>query len=523
MLISHLWGEEAYLKHVRGLMRAVATESVQSVENLLEPAEHLIKNSRGLMEANIIPSMPEATLDRYFFQQISVNTNFHGMYFGWINGDFLFARHGEHDEQYPYVSKYVLSEPAGRITREIYRTATFSEQSRAVLKTDFDPRTRPWFKAVGDTDHRWTAPYVFFSSQRPGITVSVPVLNNSSEPIGVLGLDIEISNLSHFLSKNELSRNSTALIATRDKDMVAHTDFDTIMKVDPANPKRYKMMSLKDIDDELSKKSIVALEAAGKGFVSDEVRTVNFKHNDKTYHAVFHSYNKLGVEWTVVVTAPESDFIEMIRSAQRWQILAAVISSLFITLIAFLLALRFLKPVGELQESVLRNPLTGLYNRRALDKFGDSMVKETHSKGESVSVAMIDIDRFKMINDTYGHPVGDEVLVAVSHRMLNVLKKTDVLARYGGEEFALLMAGADLGAAKAICERLRKTINQTGVMTNGGSIHVTVSIGVEIILEGDDFFHDALASADQALYLAKQQGRDQVCTFEEVTEARKHD
>ena len=523
MLIIHLWGEEAYLKHVRGLMKAVATESVQSVENLLEPAEHLIKNSRGLMEASVIPRVPNEILERYFFQQISVNTNFSGMYFGWINGDFLFSRHGEPNEISPYVSKYVLATAGGRITQEKYRTATFAQRSEAVLKTDFDPRTRPWFKAVGDTGHRWTPPYIYFSAQRPGITVSTPVLNKSNEPIGVLGLDIEISNLSHFLSKNELSRNSTALIATRSKDMVAHTDFDTIMHRDPDNPKKYKMISLKDIDDVLSKKSIEVLEATGKDFVSEEVRTVTFEHNSETYHAVFHSYNKLGLKWTVVITAPESDFIEMIRSAQRWQILAAVISSLVITLLAFLLALRFLRPVGELQESVLRNPLTGLYNRRALDKFGDDMVKEEHSKGRPVSVAMIDIDRFKMINDTYGHPVGDEVLVAVSQRMLNVLKKTDVLARYGGEEFALLMVGANLQAAEAVCERLRKTISDTKFMTKSGCILVTVSIGVEEIAEGDDFFRDALTSADQALYLAKRQGRNRVCSFDEMAEMEEHD
>jgi diguanylate cyclase (GGDEF)-like protein len=421
------------------------------------------------------------------------------------------------------VSKYILATADGRITQEKYRTATFAQRSKAVLKTDFDPRIRPWFKAVGDTGHRWTPPYIYFSAQRSGITVSTPVLNKVSEPIGVLGLDIEISNLSHFLSKNELSRNSTALIATSNKDMVAHTDFDTIMYRDPDNPKKYKMMNLEDIDDDLSKKSIEVLEATGKDFVSEEVRTVTFEHNNETYHAVFHSYNKLGLKWTVVITAPESDFIEMIRSAQRWQILAAVISSLVITLLAFLLALRFLRPVGELQESVLRNPLTGLYNRRALDKFGDDMVKEEHSKGRPVSVAMIDIDRFKMINDTYGHPVGDEVLVAVSQRMLNVLKKTDVLARYGGEEFALLMVGANLQAAEAVCERLRKTISDTKFMTKSGCILVTVSIGVEEIAEGDDFFRDALTSADQALYLAKRQGRNRVCSFDEMAEMEEHD
>lgn len=515
MLISHLWGEEAYLKHVRGLMRAVAIESVQNVENLLQPAEHLIRTARNLMESEVVPRKPELQLERYFFEEIKVNTNFSGMYFGWMNGDFLFIWHNPSSLEHPFMSKYVQQKDGKRFTKQIYRTASFSERASVDVDTDFDPRTRPWFKAVGGMNHSWTEPYIHFTSQRPGITVSVPVLNDKQEPIGVLGLDIEISNLSYFLSKNELSPNSSAMIATSDKRAVAHTDFDSILQQSPGDSKEYYLVKVDDMDDALTQKAISELEAQGKAFVSDEIRTVKLEHKGETYHAVFHSYNKLGLEWTVVLTAPERDFIETIRMAQRWQILTAVISSLIITLIAFLLALRFLKPVGELQESVLRNDLTGLYNRRALDSFGNAMVKDAHARGKAVSMAMIDIDCFKGINDNYGHPVGDEVLVAVSQRMLNGLKKTDVLARYGGEEFALMLVGADLQAAKRVCERLRAAVDHTAVMTKSGSIRVTVSIGVEMIDKNNDYFHDALSAADQALYAAKRSGRNKVCAFRE--------
>lgn len=517
MLISHLWGEEAYLKHVRGLMKSVAVESVQSVENLLQPAEHMIRSTRSLLEANVIDLADKQRLERYFFEEVRVNNNFSGMYFGWLNGDFLFVRHDHDSSQHPFMTKVIQAEASGqRITSEIYRTDKFVEQARVQAPTNFDPRERPWFESVGSSQHRWTEPYVHFTSQRPGITVSAPVLNHAGEPLGVLGLDIEISNLSYFLSKNDLSRNSSALIATGDMRAVAHTDFDAIMLPDPSDKGKHYLVSVKQMEDALSKKAIQTLENEGMAFVSDEVRTVSFEYNDETYHAVFHSYSKLGLKWTVVVTAPESDFIELIRTAQRWQVLTAVVASLIITLLAFLLALRFLRPVGELQETVLRNPLTGLYNRRALDTLGKDMAETAIADGEPVSVAMIDIDRFKSINDNYGHMVGDEVLVAVSQRMSQVLKKSDVLVRYGGEEFALLLVGTNEYTATQICERLRIAVSQSPIITEAGSISVTVSIGVHELSPNTAHFHQALSIADQALYSAKKNGRNQVCTVRDV-------
>jgi len=129
-----------------------------------------------------------------------------------------------------------------------------------------------------------------------------------------------------------------------------------------------------------------ALNSEGLSFVSDEIRSVDFQHDGQRHYAVFNSYNKLGVNWTVVVISPESDFLSTIRNAQFWQIVSAVIGSLLLTALAFVVALKLLRPVKELQERVLRNPLTGLYNRRALDQMGVGLIKKNHQKGRAVSI-----------------------------------------------------------------------------------------------------------------------------------------
>ena len=513
LLITHLGGEEAYIGHVKRLMKAVSTESIQNVESLLQPAENLITTTSVLMETKVLGAEPNEDLERYLFENIRVNTNFSGMYFGWTNGDFLYVTRNNSRDTSSYLTKIMLKQSDGtRQTQLINRNRLFEEKNRQFISDSYDPRTRPWYGALLKGSIRWTQPYVFYTSQLPGVTVSIPVVNNEGEPLGVLGLDIEVSNLSSFLSQNELSANSLALIATDDHRMVANTDMDLIFKPNPLDRKKHDLLMLEEMDDEHINGALKALSERGLSFVSDDVRGVGFEINKEQFHAVFHSYNKMGVEWTVIVISPESDFIAGIRQAQFWQIILAVIGSLVLTLIAFFVLLKFLKPVEELQESVLRNPLTGLYNRRALDEVGSRLLEKSKSKGQVSSIAIIDIDRFKAINDTFGHPIGDEVLVSTSQRMQHVVKRNDLLVRYGGEEFVLLLFGADLNAAKVACQRLKRSVSDSSIQTSSGGIPVTVSIGVAEISPDDDTYLLALNVADQALFVAKRSGRNQVCT-----------
>jgi len=513
LLISYLGDEEAYLTHVKRLMKAVATETIQNVESLLYPAENLLLTAASLMESKVLTVAPGAQLEQYLFENIRVYTNYSGMYFGWTNGDFLYVtRSNPNDATSPFLTKMIVKDAGGsRKTQLINRDHLFNETSRSSIADDFDPRTRPWFEALEKGSIRWTQPYIYYTSQLPGVTVSIPVVNAEGEAIGVLGLDINVDNLSNFLSKNVLSANSIALIATDDHRMVAHTDLDLILQPNRDPETDLNLVKLDEIGDDLIGNAMQALAVKGLPFVSDGSRSVDFEYEDQRNHAVFHSYNKSGVNWTVVVIAPESDFIAAIRNSKFWQIIYAVIGNLLITLIAYVAMLKFLKPVTDLQESVLRNALTGLYNRRALDDIGIKLLAESQAKGQVVSIAIIDIDRFKVINDTFGHSVGDEVLVSVSQRMQSVIKKSDLLVRYGGEEFVLLMFGVDLNAAKGVCERLNQTIRSVNIQTESGAIPVTISVGIAEILPQENTYRPALNLADQALFVAKRSGRDRVC------------
>jgi len=124
---------------------------------------------------------------------------------------------------------------------------------------------------------------------------------------------------------------------------------------------------------------------------------------------------------------------------------------------------------------------------------------------------MIDVDRFKSINDRYGHAVGDEVLRLLANHLRSNLRAADILGRYGGEEFVVLMPETDLETARETARRLLAQTHQLTLDTRLGAVGFTISIGVAALQPGSDLSVDHLVDrADQAMYAAKQAGRDQV-------------
>jgi two-component system, cell cycle response regulator len=155
--------------------------------------------------------------------------------------------------------------------------------------------------------------------------------------------------------------------------------------------------------------------------------------------------------------------------------------------------------------------LTKLHNHRY---FQDELAKkfeESQRYERPLSLAMIDIDFFKKVNDTYGHAVGDEVLKAVARLYENSVRSTDLVARYGGEEFAVMMPETDLADAEVSAEKIRSIIESAPIATQAGPLPITVSIGLASVPRSR--IHSAkelIVAADKALYRAKRAGRNQV-------------
>lgn len=165
---------------------------------------------------------------------------------------------------------------------------------------------------------------------------------------------------------------------------------------------------------------------------------------------------------------------------------------------------------NRLYEISVLDGLTSLYNRRYLEQRLTKEVSYSKRYRKPLTIFMVDIDFFKQLNDSYGHQAGDLVLRKVSGTLSDALREYDVVARYGGEEFSVILPTTGKAKGATIAERLRSSVAQTDFKHRDRSIPVTISVGVASFPEDGDSPESLLASADKALYRAKEAGRNQV-------------
>jgi diguanylate cyclase (GGDEF)-like protein len=164
---------------------------------------------------------------------------------------------------------------------------------------------------------------------------------------------------------------------------------------------------------------------------------------------------------------------------------------------------------SRVQELATTDELTGQHNRRHFYAIAGALVQAAARNSRQLAAVMLDIDKFKSINDTYGHGVGDEVIRTVAARIRGRLRHSDVLGRYGGEEFAAVLPDHE-GHAAELAERIRLAVSSEPVPTQAGPLPVTISVGLTSLAPDDTTLDELLARADHALYRAKESGRNRV-------------
>lgn len=167
-----------------------------------------------------------------------------------------------------------------------------------------------------------------------------------------------------------------------------------------------------------------------------------------------------------------------------------------------------LEHIEEIKKASHVDYLTGLFNRRYFFQMGEKLFENARRSNFSMTIAMIDIDHFKRVNDTYGHFSGDLVLKFIGKLLADNLRTADVLARYGGEEFCIITTSMDTENGMVLFERLRKLVEKQKIQLEREKISVTVSIGVTTKI--GDSLDDTLKQADILLYQAKEKGRNRV-------------
>lgn len=203
--------------------------------------------------------------------------------------------------------------------------------------------------------------------------------------------------------------------------------------------------------------------------------------------------------------------------ADNWWTIPLAINTVLASMSPFVFSTIWRRTEGVLRRQLEQkeieassDDLTGLLVRRAFQQKAQAALAEALQKQQTCSLLMIDLDHFKQKNDTYGHVVGDVVLIETAHRLCKGLRSNDLIGRYGGEEFILLLPGMAPNNAYEVAERLRQNVQETPIRTDGGNLEQTISVGLASFPKDATRLHDLIVKADKALYAAKSGGRNRV-------------
>lgn len=502
--------DRALTEHTHELLQNVVDETRENAAGYLQQAQDSVSLAAGIFEAMLLSGENPAQLERYFLEQLRIIPQIDALYFGDTHGNFVFSKRNVMQSEDGFFSKIIQTDlpEEDRVTL-INRTACLTETSRKKDPNDrYDPRVRPWFELAQQADKEvWTDPYIFYTSQLPGLTVARSVRDEDGVLLGVIGADIELSALSEFLTKQHVGTSGAAFIVYSNGDVLAHPYATELSHRDAQSNLRLKQLA--ELDPITARAGARLKESFPDLVTLNHTHFDSFEVGEQSYLSMFVPLLSRGKnQWVMGVYAPEDEMAHTIREGQRESIFLGVAMSLLTITGAVLIGLIVLRPISTLQRQAREDPLTGLLNRRSFDETAAVELSKAQRAGQDFCAIMIDIDYFKPINDEHGHAVGDEVLLVVARRLNRGLTDSDLLSRYGGEEFAVVLPDSALQQGLNIAQRLCGIVSAEPVKTSIGPLRVTISLGVAEIGSETETIAELLNRADQGLLAAKRRGRN---------------
>ncbi|WP_299505615.1 cache domain-containing protein [uncultured Roseobacter sp.] len=339
---SFLTSERVLLDHARDLLSDVGTNTIEHSKGFLTPAKGAAELATRLAENQVISSDDRAQLEKLLFQQLQISPQFSGVFYGDEQGNFVYVMRSGGPG--PFRSKFISYDGGTRSTNLIWRENSYAVVEERDDPTDtYDPRTRLWYiDARAKKQSIWTDPYIFFTSQQPGITAASPVFDELGEIKGVVGVDIGIHAISEFLSRLNIGESGKALILNENGDVIAHPDQDLIRKRNADNT--FSFVNIGEIGDPVARAAFGGLAANEVISVDAEISS-RFDYNGSTFVSTVMPAISEALPWTIAVYAPESDFTGEIKANRTQNVWIAAFIALMTGVFGLVLANYIHKPV----------------------------------------------------------------------------------------------------------------------------------------------------------------------------------
>jgi len=341
MVSSYMRSEEALVRLARNIMSNITEYTVDKTESFLSPAMEAADLVRKLTSSSILHQQDSKQMAHFFYNQLTVYPHFAGIYIGKPDGSFVYVSRDSSRVPNGFRVKSISVQRGSRDVDLTYCDEAFKKIDSLKDTADaYDPRERPWYRSAIKTDELvWTPAYLFFTSQQPGVTAARAVYSEQGEYIGVVGIDIEIGELSSFIDRLRIGREGKAMIIDQQGKLIAFPDVEKIKKLNEDG--NVALATVDEMNDPVSSAAFASLKSEGgrENHLAGPVFT-RFESGGVAYHAMFTPFKNPKWPWLFGVYMPEKDFLAELKNNQVVNGVTAAIISLVAIMLVLLLSSR---------------------------------------------------------------------------------------------------------------------------------------------------------------------------------------
>jgi diguanylate cyclase (GGDEF)-like protein len=514
----------------RQLFAAHATLNVVAPKKIL--------TTEGERRLNVpFPETMEGRLERLWIATTLFPDDDSYVYFGGADGSYLGI-------QQLGLDKFQLSirDSLGGI-RSIYDVTGPASKATLRITEDYEPRNRAWYIAAVNRRHEtWSPVFSDFRSKTLAIALSKPVYRTSGELIGVATSSIFLGRLSDFLRAMTIGKSGIAFIMEPGGELIASSTKEAIFSY--ANDKLVRVNAMDSGSALIRQVSADVLNF----FKSNEAaaryaKTVTIGGHGKIAVSANMRHDSAGVNWIVVAAVPSSDYYGSFTGSVYQTLLFGMIAVIITFLLGFVILRRVLRDLRtltvaarrigngepftpldisrndeigqlansfqEMERNLHTDRLTGVLNRESLIAQIEFRLRTTSDVNPlHFALMFIDLDKFKMINDQYGHDEGDKVLVEAAAQLRDAMRKDDAVSRFGGDEFMIYLHGvSNVAAADAIAEKIRLCLRKPIAGRDGAVYHIDASVGCAIYPEDGLDVETLLRVSDHRMFANKRSNK----------------
>ncbi len=333
--------------HAKEIMNNISIFALDKSKTYIEAAKEAAQLTQRLEMNDVVSSENINGMEQYFYEQLSLHHQFAGIYYANTKGEFLMVI----KKNDGYMTKIILIDEYKE--RQVIQKLNDQYMNVISIKNisgdNYNPLIRPWYKlATENKELSWTDPYVFFTSKKPGITTSIPIYDKNYTLQGVIGVDINIDELSHFISNMKISKNSKVFMLDNSLKVIAFPNQNTV-KVDEKLQKA-RMVKLNEIDDKIAVYAYQKLLDNINNKQLKDKKFITFTADDgKVYYSLFLPFVVNNINWTIGMYVPEDDYLGLIKENQKFNIILSLIIGFIAIIVGYIVAKAISKPILRMQ------------------------------------------------------------------------------------------------------------------------------------------------------------------------------